>query len=208
MCLVVGLAVGLVLFEAHAFLAVTERVESEVLVIEGWAPNYALEEGIAEFKNGRYRLLLTTGCTILNGVNLEPGDNHAGYAVARLKWLGMDPALMKAVPAEGTYRNRTYLSAVALARWFEQQEMPVKAINLLTVGTHARRSRLLFEQAFQGRVRVGIIAVEDREYEAKRWWRYSEGVKEVISEGVAYLYARFVFRPGDAGTQTSPQGAG
>ena len=40
-----------------------------------------------------------------------------------------------------------------------------------------------------------MIAVESEEYEQTRWWRYSEGVKEVISEGAAYLYVRLFFHP-------------
>ena len=44
---------------------------------------------------------------------------------------------------------------------------------------------------------VGIIAVPNPDYDSSRWWRYSEGVKEVVSESVAYLYARFLFHPKD-----------
>ena len=71
----------------------------------------------------------------------------------------------------------------------------MKAFDLVTLGPHARRSRLLFEEAFEGKVRVGIISIENREYDPVQWWRYSEGVKEVISEGVAYIYASIFFRP-------------
>ncbi|RYY54021.1 MAG: hypothetical protein EOO05_20620 [Chitinophagaceae bacterium] len=41
----------------------------------------------------------------------------------------------------------------------------------------------------------GLLSIPDREYDAGHWWRYSEGVKEVLSEGAAYLYARFLFYP-------------
>jgi hypothetical protein len=44
---------------------------------------------------------------------------------------------------------------------------------------------------------VGIISVPNTEYDAAHWWRYSEGVKEIISEGAAYLYVRLFFWPGD-----------
>ena len=48
---------------------------------------------------------------------------------------------------------------------------------------------------------LGVIAVPDPDYDARHWWRYSEGVKDVISEGAAYLYAKFSLptRVGDAG---------
>ena len=53
---------------------------------------------------------------------------------------------------------------------------------------------------------VGIIAVPNPDYDSKHWWRYSEGVKDVISEGAAYVYARFFFWP--LGEQTRGHYAG
>ena len=180
----------------HPFLAVTDRVDTQYLVIEGWVPNYALEESIAEFKARPYTMIFTVGADPLTGKNFEPGDSIAIEAYQRLKWLGMNPDLIKPVPAHIKYRNRTFQSAVALRKWIGENHLPVTSFNLVTLGPHARRSRLLFEEAFQGQARVGIISVEDREYDPKRWWKYSEGVKEVIGEGVGYLYARFFFYPG------------
>lgn len=191
----VALLLGLVFVRIHPFLAETDRTASQFLVVEGWVPNYALSESIAEFKTKPYRLIFTVGCDIQNGVNVEPGDNHATYAVRRLAWLGMNPRLVQPVPSPTQYRNRTYASAVAFRQWVEQNQLSVTSFNLVTVGVHARRSRLLFQKAFGSKVRVGVIAVEDREYDPRRWWQYSEGVREVISEGAGYLYARFLFRP-------------
>jgi hypothetical protein len=186
----VGLCIGL---GSHPFLAMTHRVDAEYLVVEGWVPNYALEESIAEFKSRPYRLMFTVGCEIVNGVNVEEGDNHADYSASRLRWLGMDMKLVQPVHARVKYRNRTYESALALRRWIQDHQLPVASFNVVTVGPHARRSRLLFEKAFGGKAKVGVIAVEDREYDPRRWWKYSEGVKELIAEGAAYLYARFFF---------------
>jgi len=45
-------------------------------------------------------------------------------------------------------------------------------------------------------VEIGILSGRNREYDPQHWWRSSEGVKEVLSEGAAYLYARFLFCPG------------
>jgi hypothetical protein len=180
----------------HPFLAVTDPVDSRYLVIEGWIPNYALEESIAEFKSKPYQMIFTVGADPLTGVNIEEGDSVAIEAYNRLKWLGMNPDLIKPVPAHIKYRNRTFESAVALRKWIEENNIPVNSINVVTLGAHARRSRLLFEEAFEGHARVGIIAVENREYDPKRWWKYSEGVREVIGEGIGYLYARVFFHPG------------
>ena len=73
--------------------------------------------------------------------------------------------------------------------------MSAQGINVVTEDVHARRTRLLFQEALGPDVKVGIIAVPSPEYEARHWWRYSEGVREVIGESIAYVYARFLFWP-------------
>jgi hypothetical protein len=183
------------IYWVHPFLAVTEPIDAQYLVVEGWLPNYSLEEAITEFKSKNYKMIFTVGADPLIGVNLEPGDSLAIEAYKRLKWMGMSDDQVKAVPAHIKYRNRTFQSAVALRKWVEDNHVPMTSFNLVSLGTHARRSRLLFQEAFEGSARVGIICVEDREYEPKQWWKYSEGVKEVIGEGIGYVYARFFFHP-------------
>ena len=74
-----------------------------------------------------------------------------------------------------------------------EHDSSVHAINVLTQDVHARRTRLLFQRALGERATVGIIAVSNPDYDAGHWWRYSEGVRDVISEAIAYLYARFLF---------------
>jgi hypothetical protein len=181
---------------SQPFLAVTERVDSPYLVIEGWVPNYALEESIAEFKSKPYTMIFTVGADPLTGINFEKGDSIALEAEQRLLWLGVKPEVVQAVPAHIKYRNRTFQSAVELKKWFEEHHLPTTSLNLVTLGAHARRSRLLFQEAFGGETKIGIIAVENREYDPKRWWKYSEGVRQIIGEWIGYAYARFIFHPG------------
>jgi hypothetical protein len=40
-----------------------------------------------------------------------------------------------------------------------------------------------------------VIAVSNPDYDPKDWWRYSDGVREVIGETIAYIYARCFFYP-------------
>jgi hypothetical protein len=191
---------GVFILKVHPFFAVTDRVDAKYLVIEGWIPNYALEESIAEFKSKPYVKMFTVGADSLKRKNLEEGDSIAVECATRLKWLGMDMSLVQPVSANINYRNRTYQSAVALREWAERNDVPIKSFNLVTLGPHARRSRFLFEEAFRDQATVGIISIENREYDPNRWWKYSEGVKELIGEGVGYVYARFFFRSGKNGT--------
>ena len=112
-----------------------------------------------------------------------------------LKKCGVPDERLQMFPCRVMDRDRTYGSAVALRKWFCEQNMAVSAINVVTEDVHARRTRLLFQKALGDKVAVGVIAIPNPDYDAKRWWRYSAGLKEVVSEAAAYAYARLLFYP-------------
>jgi len=184
----------------YPFLALDRPVASEILVVEGWVPNYALKRGLDLSLEQKSRFLLLTGGTVSGEVNPQRGDTYAQWATERLQRFGKDLTHVHPVPSPELLpepvRDRTYASAVAVRTWLTEQNIEVHSINVLTLGPHARRSRLLFQKAFGPEIEVGVIAIKDREYDPRVWWRYSEGVKEVLSEGAAYLYARVLFHPG------------
>ena len=178
----------------HPFLAVNDRLETPVVVMEGWIADYAVQETSRRFGGGDTRIM-TTGGPLRAGVNLDPDDTYAHVAGRRLVAFGVAPESIAMVPSPGGQRDRTYSSALALREWFDASGECPSAINVVTLGVHARRTRLLFRRAFGRSTDVGIIAIENREYDQEKWWRYSEGVKEVLSEGAAYIYAKFLFFP-------------
>jgi len=75
--------------------------------------------------------------------------------------------------------------------------MAVSSMDVVTEDLHARRTRLLFQKAFGKGVQIGIIAVPNADYPANRWWHYSQGLKDVVSEVAAYLYAKLLFFPSE-----------
>ena len=184
----------------HPFLALDRPVTADILVVEGWVPDYALKRGLDLSMKQKSRYLLLTGGTVRSEVNPERGDTYAHMALKRLQRIGGDlPYVHPVPPPELTLepvRDRTYAEAMAVKKWLKDQGVSVRSINVLTIGPHARRSRLLFQKAFGPKVEIGVISVPNREYDPRVWWRYSEGVKEVLSEGAAYLYARCLFWPG------------
>jgi uncharacterized SAM-binding protein YcdF (DUF218 family) len=196
--LVIGLVVigmaGLLTYASFPFLAVTHRVNADTLVVEGWIHPYAIRAAVNEFQAGHYERVFTTGGPVAGmGGYTNDYNTSATQAAAQLQAEGLSADLIQAVPARVTERDRTYSAARALSAWFSEHHSSVHAINVLTQDVHARRTRLLFERALGERTTVGIIAVPNPDYDARHWWRYSEGVRDVISEAIAYLYARFVF---------------
>jgi uncharacterized SAM-binding protein YcdF (DUF218 family) len=182
------------LLTVHPFLAVTQRVDTKVLVVEGWVHEFAIRAAAEEFKTGAYQRVVTTGGPVTgNGGYTGDQDTGASVGAALLRKAGVPPESLQMAPSRVMERDRTYQSAVALRDWFRENRMVVSNLNVVTVTVHARRTRLLYQKAFGKDVAVGIIAVPNPDYEPDAWWRYSEGVREVMGESIAYLYARFLF---------------
>lgn len=191
----IGALFMLLFLRAQPFLAPVDRVDARVLVVEGWCDDFVMEEAIREFGRGGYTNLFVTGGPVDKGAVLSEFGNYAEIGSKTLQKMAKTPLPILAVAAPRVDRDRTYSTAVALRRWFESHGGAPARINLVTVGAHARRSRLLFEKALRPETEVGILAVEDPYYDPKRWWITSFGVRTVTSELIAYLYSSLLFHP-------------
>ena len=190
----IGAAFAAVHF-AYPFLAVTKRSNAEYLVVESWIPRYALQESVALYEKGGYRKVFTSGCPKADDLGGAVKVSSAEAAMTVMERFGLNHDSGTAVSCWVERKDRTYNSALAVKEWFQKNGIAVEAIDVVTLGPHARRSRLLYQKAFGGKVKVGIIAVEDRSYDPAHWWRSSEGVRDIVGEGVAYVYARIFFHP-------------
>lgn len=179
----------------HSFLAVNDPLEGGILVIEGWSPDYAFADAITEFKRHSFDKLYVVGGPIERGVPLSEYRTYAELGSAMLLRMGMKPESVLAVPAKRVRKDRTYASALALSDLLRNENRNPKVINLISTGLHARRSRLMFQKAFGSGTKIGIIAMQDQNYNPARWWEYSQGVRSVIDELLAYIYARLFFSP-------------
>jgi len=182
--------------KAQSFLAVNDPVAGEALVIEGWAPDYALEEVITEFRRHHYTRLYVVGVPLEQGAPLSEYKTYAELGAATLLKLGLDRDSIQAVPTPAVRQDRTYASALVLKQWLQLHNAVPAELNLISFGAHARRSRLLFQKAFGPDTRVGVIALENRDYDPAHWWQSSQGVRTVTDELIAYGYARLLFHPG------------
>jgi hypothetical protein len=186
------LALSLILFSslrsAHAFLSLNAPVEASVLVVEGWAPDYALEEALHEFERGGYTLLITSGGPMERGSLVTGYDTYAELAADSLRKLGMKSRHLVAAPAEKVRRNRTFVSATSVQNLLAKQTMEPLGVNIVSVGTHARRSRVVYRKVLSDTCPVGIISLAPQNYDPDRWWASSDGVKQTLTEALGWLY--------------------
>jgi len=189
----VGLAVA-VFFGLYPFLAVNRPVKADVLVVEGWVADYALAFTAREFHAGHYTRLYSTGGPLSKGSYLIKYKTFADLGALTLRALDLDSNAVVAVPAPESRLDRTYQSALALRKQLSESAQTVKAINVVTIGAHARRTRLIYQHAFGDGMAIGVIAVPHADYDCKRWWRFSAGWRDVVGESCGYVYAR-LFSP-------------
>jgi len=169
---------ALVLKGVYPFLATTHRVDTDVLVVEGWIHEYAIRAALKEFQSNHYARIFTTGGPVEGtGGYINDYCTWASVGADLLRKNGLANGSVQMVPSRVMDRDRTYGSAVALRNWFHDHNMPVRSVNVLTEHMHARRTRLLFQKALGKDIRVGII--------------------DVVSEFAAYLYARLLFFPSE-----------
>ena len=193
--LVLILSVGLATRNLHRFLAVSAPAPGGLLVLEGWASDAAFEAAINEFHSHHYDRLVVTGGPLEKGAPLSEYKTFAELSAATLYKMGLSTNEVRAVPAPRVRHDRTYAAALALRDWLKDNGPPPRRINLMTVGPHARRSRLLFEKALGGRIIVGVVALEPGDYDSEHWWRSSAGVRGTIGEALAYAYTVLFFHP-------------
>lgn len=183
--------IGLGIFNLHRFLARNSPVKTDVLVVEGWIPDYAIAAAMKEFQNGEYKTLITIGAPMPRGAYLSSYKTFAELAAATLIALGFDQQKLQIVSTDFTPECRTQNAAIALKKHLEISNPHILSMNIFTFGPHARRTWLLFRRAFPDPMEVGIIAAQPLLYDAKSWWNSSEGVRTVVGELIAYLYRRF-----------------
>ena len=167
-------------------------------MVEGWIHEYGVRAAVKEFRSNHYEHVFATGGPVVgSGGYINDFYTSASVGADLLKKCGLPDQRVQMVPSRVMDRDRTYGSAVALRNWFHDHNMTVSSIDVVTEDLHARRTRLLFQKALGDKVAVGVIAIPNPDYDAKRWWRYSAGLKEVVSEAAAYAYARLLFYPSE-----------
>ena len=178
--------------QLNRFLTLDQPVGAPIMVVEGWLPRYAYREAARRFLEGGYERVVVAG--LRDDDYRHSGDGRPDdFGAADLIASGVPRGNVYTAIADNPSRDRTYHAALAVKHALESQRMATASIDVVTLGAHARRSRLVFAKALGGDRRVGVIAIEDRLFDPTHWWRSSEGVRTVLGEAIAYLYARFVF---------------
>ena len=179
----------------YPFLAPEAPPHKGLLVVEGWIHDFALDEAVRMYKTGDYSKIVCTGVPIETGSYIQAFKSYPEMTAARLRKLGIPEGEIIVAIGEETNKDRTYVAATALREAFMAYNIEESNIHLVTTGPHGRRSRLLFQKALGKDYEIGITCLDDSGYNPDRWYAYSQGVRKVLGEWIAYTYAKLFFHP-------------
>ncbi len=191
-----------ILSQAYPFLALISPVDANILVVEGWLPDYALRSAQEEFARRHYDYVVAGGGPVSKGSILWEHKTYATTASRALMKLGIPAERVIEAPAPETFRYRSLMSAKGVRDAIESRGIPGKGINVMSLGAHSRRTRTVYRRVFGPGTNLGIIALSSMDYDPARWWASSEGTKELLTEAIGWLHESIV-GAGDAGSHVS-----
>ncbi|MCD4698603.1 MAG: hypothetical protein K8S16_20430 [Bacteroidales bacterium] len=177
------------------FLVVNKPLDTKILIIDGLLPGYAYDSIVKLIEKDKYKYVITTGVDVDYTFNSDEQFNIADFSFKILSTKDIKNCKLHSAPAHLIYRDRTYSSAIALKDWFITQRIFPGEINVVSFSCHSRRTWVLYRKAFRDFARVGIISIRDQSYNYTKWYYYSRGVRQVLSETIGYLYSSIFFHP-------------
>jgi len=178
-----------------SYLSKNRPLNGDYLVLDGQMPDYSIEKAIQIYNESGYKTIITTGGKLPLGYYISGKTTMAELTYATFLILGFDSTKIVAIPGGTIIRDRTYSSGLSLKKWFFEHNITNSKVDVLAIGSHARRSQILFQKALGDNFEVGIISVEDINYDKNKWWKASIGVRTVMSETIAYFYVKLFFYP-------------
>ena len=105
--------------------------------------------------------------------------------------MGIDSSLIIAVPGKKAMINRTLASALAVRDWIKTTDIDIKGINIISMGTHARRTWMTYNRVLQDKYEIGIISLPDN----KSQYSHERKVFNTIRETLGIIYYWIILIP-------------
>lgn len=195
MIILIVAAFAAFLVNLYPFLAPDKAPHDGVMVVEGWIHDFALDEAVFIYRAGNYSRFVCTGTPIETGSYIQEFKSYPEMTAARLRKMGIPDDQIVVTVADDNKNDRTYLAAVAMREGIMAYNITETNLHLITTGPHGRRSRMLFKKALGKEYHIGVTCLEESSYDAKDWYKCSEGVRSVVGEFIAYTYAKLFFHP-------------
>jgi len=99
----------------------------------------------------------------LDGINREKNNYNSNAEIVRNNLInkGIDQDIVVAVTAGKTYVNRTLSSVIQFRDWRKGYKGIVKGINIISLGTHSRRTWITYKKILGNDFNIGVISVKE-----------------------------------------------
>ncbi len=195
------LTLAVFLAYAERFLAVSDEVEADTLIVECWIGKYGIEEAGKVFVSDNYRYIVLVG-GLEESKWGEKTWNHTEYSKELLQkaYPEIPEHSIITVTTDLVTRNRTFGAALKVESEIEncsaisaKAPSNIRKLTVFTEAAHARRSRLVFDRVFPSKVEVGSIAWMPSPLYDGEWYESSERTKTLITEMIGYLYELLIY---------------
>jgi hypothetical protein len=173
--------------DGESFLSRADRRPAAILVIEGWAGLNSPPAAAAEFQHGGYQWAVVAGGLTGKSWTLERW-RYVDAVGQELIRLGVRADAIIAAPTGDPESQRTYEMAVAARVALRARGIEPKALNVFTLGAHARRSQLIFRKVFGPATSVGVVSWIPPGFRQEPWWHSSERADDLLKETVGYAF--------------------
>ena len=113
-------------------------------------------------------------------------NSHAELAKNALLSLGIDSSIILAIPGKKVRINRTLSSVLAFREWLKTSNIEVKGINIITRGTHARRTLMTYNKILNNNYEIGVISLPDLKEKSSRKYKVLKTLRETF--GLVYYW--------------------
>jgi len=118
-------------------------------------------------------------------------NSCAELARNRLLSMGMDSSLVISIPGKKALINRTLKSALAFREWLKTTNIDVKGITIISLGTHTRRTWMVYNKILHKKYDIGIISLPDNDFNHSGFYR----LLKTIRESLGIIYYWFILIP-------------
>jgi hypothetical protein len=105
--------------------------------------------------------------------------------------MGIDSSLLIAIPGNKVKINRTLSSALAFRDWLKSTNIDIKGINIISMGTHTRRTWMTYNKILNEKYVIGIISLPDNIHNYSRLSKVLKTIRETL--GIIYYW--FILLP-------------
>lgn len=175
----------------YDFLAINRPVAgANILVVEGWFwKSSAIKEAAEIFKQGNYDLLVTVGEPNGGEDKIDANISTAELTKLRLAEYGVAEKYIVPLPVPEVYEHQTYTCALTFRKWLTATKIKDAGVDVFSLGTHARKSLVLFERALGKNVKIGIFAGTEDTFKPDYWLMSKRGIYVVARKFLGYVYA-------------------